>query len=104
MTFEQKIEQVLEQKIRPVLSAHGGNVRLADCQDGLVTVLLSGACSGCPAADLTTRGGPVRRAAGDQPRRNGMFHAAGTAGLCPADSSGRIEAGHGSGSEILRRL
>ncbi len=55
MTFEQKIEQVLEQKIRPVLSAHGGNVRLADCQDGLVTVLLSGACSGCPAADLSTR-------------------------------------------------
>ncbi len=56
MTFEQKVEQVLEQSVRPLLHSHGGEVRLIQCQDGCVTVELMGACSGCPSADLSTRG------------------------------------------------
>ena len=50
MNVEQRIEAILEEKVRPMLRSHGGEVRL----DGSVELL--GACSGCPSADLSTRG------------------------------------------------
>ena len=56
MEFVQKVEEILEEKVRPMLRGHGGQVRLVDCADGVVSVELLGACSGCPAADLSTRG------------------------------------------------
>ena len=42
--------------MRPILREHGGAVRLLECADGVVSVELLGACSGCPSADLSTRG------------------------------------------------
>ena len=42
--------------MRPMLREHGGAVRLLECADGVVSVELLGACSGCPSADLSTRG------------------------------------------------
>lgn len=51
----QQIEATLEAQVRPVLRGHGGGVRLKGYQDGIVTVELLGACSGCPSADLSTR-------------------------------------------------
>lgn len=33
--------------------SHGGNVKLVDVRDGVVTVHFNGACRGCPAAGLT---------------------------------------------------
>ena len=39
-----------------MLREHGGAARLLDCADGVVSVELLGACSGCPSADLSTRG------------------------------------------------
>ena len=40
--------------IRPTLLADGGNVELVDVHaDGTVRVVLQGACSTCPAADMT---------------------------------------------------
>lgn len=56
MTFEEQVEQVLENDVRPMLRSHGGEVRLAGCRDGFVTIELMGMCSGCPSADLSTRG------------------------------------------------
>ena len=56
MEFVQRVEEILEKKVRPILRGHGGQVRLVDCADGVVSVELLGACSGCPAADLSTRG------------------------------------------------
>ena len=55
MEIEQQIESLLEQTVRPTLRTHGGDVRLEGCLDGVVTVALSGACAGCPSADLETR-------------------------------------------------
>lgn len=51
----EKVEQVLEEQVRPILGGHGGGVGLLGCEDGVVTVELSGACAGCPSADLGTR-------------------------------------------------
>ena len=56
MELRQEVERVLEEKVQPMLREHGGAVRLLDCADGVVSVELLGACSGCPSADLSTRG------------------------------------------------
>lgn len=55
MDKKAEIEQVLEEKVRPMLRSHGGDIRLLDTADGVVSVELSGACAGCPSADLGTR-------------------------------------------------
>ena len=54
-----KVEAALEQ-IRPALLADGGDVQLLDVNDGVVTVRLKGACSGCPMATMTLQHGIER--------------------------------------------
>lgn len=49
-----KVEEVLAQKVRPVLNAHDGDIELLDVTpDGYVKVKLTGACSACPGAQQT---------------------------------------------------
>lgn len=50
--MREKVEAALEQ-IRPALLADGGDVELVDVNDSVVTLRLSGACSGCPMATMT---------------------------------------------------
>lgn len=45
--------------IRPYIEGHGGRVELVDVRDGVVTLRLSGACSGCTASAETLREGVV---------------------------------------------
>lgn len=52
-----EIERVLEERVRPVLRAHGGEVRLEALEEGTAYVRLLGACAGCPSADLTAETG-----------------------------------------------
>jgi NFU1 iron-sulfur cluster scaffold homolog, mitochondrial len=35
--------------------SHGGRIELVDVRDGVVTVTMTGACRGCPAAGITLR-------------------------------------------------
>lgn len=51
-----KIEEVLESQIRPMIRSHGGDIQFKDFEDGVVYVDLTGACAGCAAADLSTKG------------------------------------------------
>ena len=48
------IEKVLEEKVRPQLLAHEGNVRIVAFEDGILRIRLTGQCSGCPSAKITT--------------------------------------------------
>ena len=49
-----KIQQVLDEKIRPMLQMDGGDVELVDFgDDGVAKLRLTGGCSGCPMAGLT---------------------------------------------------
>jgi len=48
-----KIEAVLDEKVRPSLRAHGGEIRVDRLEDGVLYVKLLGQCAGCPSADLT---------------------------------------------------
>ena len=49
----------LLQKVRPMLQADGGDVEFVDFNEatGVVTVKLTGACSGCPMAPVTLKQG-----------------------------------------------
>lgn len=48
-----RIQEIIEQHIRPSLKAHGGDIELIDVEDGIVKVKLRGACSGCPSSAMT---------------------------------------------------
>ncbi|NIM14251.1 MAG: NifU family protein [Candidatus Aminicenantes bacterium] len=51
--MKEQVSQVLDQ-IRPALQADGGDVELVDVtDDGIVKVKLTGACHGCPMAQMT---------------------------------------------------
>ena len=48
-----RIEAVLDEKVRPALRAHGGELEVDHLEDGVLYVKLLGQCAGCPSADLT---------------------------------------------------
>jgi Fe-S cluster biogenesis protein NfuA len=51
--MKERVEQVLNE-IRPALQADGGDVELVEVTpDGIVKVKLTGACHGCPMAQMT---------------------------------------------------
>lgn len=49
----QKIEAVLDEKVRPSLQAHGGELQIDHLEDRVLYVKMLGQCAGCPSADLT---------------------------------------------------
>ena len=48
-----RIEEVLDEKVRPSLRAHGGEIQVDHLEGGVLDVKLMGQCAGCPSADLT---------------------------------------------------
>ena len=55
-----KVEEILRQ-IRPSMQADGGDVELIDVnEEGVVSVKLTGACSGCPMSTITLKNGIER--------------------------------------------
>lgn len=53
ITLDQ-VEKVLDDFVRPVLHAEGGNLAVERItREGTVSVLFIGRCAGCPGADLT---------------------------------------------------
>ncbi len=58
--MQQKIEKALA-KVRPSLQADGGDVELVSVsEEGVVKVRLTGACGGCPMANMTLKAGIER--------------------------------------------
>ena len=49
-----KLEQVLDQRVRPSLRLHGGDIEVLSFEDGVLRFRFLGQCSGCPSATLTT--------------------------------------------------
>ena len=48
-----QINRVIDEQIRPSLLSHGGDLTVLSYEDQIVRVRFTGACSGCPSADLT---------------------------------------------------
>ena len=51
--LSKRIEAVLEEDIRPMLAADGGDVEIIDIKENLIYVDLTGACATCPGASGT---------------------------------------------------
>jgi Fe-S cluster biogenesis protein NfuA len=58
--MEEKVKKALDQ-VRGSLQADGGDVKLVEVTaDGVVKVMLTGACKGCPMSQMTLKQGIER--------------------------------------------
>ena len=54
---EHEIIQILDEYIRPAVEGDGGAIEFDSFSEGIVKVVLKGACSGCPSSTLTLKSG-----------------------------------------------
>ena len=52
-----KIKQLLDKYVRPAVEMDGGNIKFHSFDNGVVNVVLQGACSGCPSSSGTLKVG-----------------------------------------------
>ncbi|HLB70786.1 MAG: NifU family protein [Candidatus Methanoperedens sp.] len=55
-----KVEKVIDEHIRPMLKADGGDIKLIEVKEDIIKVQLTGACGSCPMSQLTLRQGVER--------------------------------------------
>lgn len=55
--FDEAIVALLDEYVRPAVENDGGAIEFRSYDDGVVTVILKGACSGCPSSTATLKGG-----------------------------------------------
>ena len=55
--IEIKIQQILNDYVRPAVEQDGGAISYKSFNEGVVTVELRGSCSGCPSSTITLKSG-----------------------------------------------
>ena len=55
--YDEAICQLLDEFVRPAVENDGGAIDFLGYEDGIVTVILKGACAGCPSSTATLKGG-----------------------------------------------
>ena len=55
--YDEAIQALLEEYVKPAVESDGGAIEFRNYKDGVVTVVLKGACSGCPSSTATLKGG-----------------------------------------------
>ena len=55
--IETRIVDILDEFVKPAVESDGGNIRFMSYEEGVVSVLLQGACSGCPSSTVTLKQG-----------------------------------------------
>lgn len=55
--IEKKIADILDEYIKPAVESDGGAIQFHDYDNGKVSVVLKGACSGCPSSTMTLKAG-----------------------------------------------
>src|SRR5205823_1449538 len=53
----ERVADLFERQVNPMVARHGGRVELIDVQDAVVMVRMAGGCQGCGMADVTLRQG-----------------------------------------------
>ena len=53
----QKIKDLIDTYVKPAVEMDGGNIEFKSFDQGIVTVILQGACSGCPSSTVTLKSG-----------------------------------------------
>src|SRR5689334_24876047 len=56
-TLYERVANLFEHEVNPMVARHGGRVELIDVQDAVVMVRMGGGCQGCGMADVTLRQG-----------------------------------------------
>jgi Fe-S cluster biogenesis protein NfuA len=56
-TINKQIKQILDEYIKPAVESDGGAITFQSFENGIVTVQLQGACSGCPSSSMTLKAG-----------------------------------------------
>lgn len=56
-TLYERVADLFEHQVNPMVARHGGRVELIDVQDAVVLLRLGGGCQGCGMADVTLRQG-----------------------------------------------
>lgn len=51
--LRRRIEEVLDEKVRPQLALHSGNIEIVELQDDVLKVRFLGKCSHCPSSYVT---------------------------------------------------
>ena len=51
--MNEKIQEVLEKKVNPVLSGHFGGANLVSFENNVAKIRMTGACASCPSAQMT---------------------------------------------------
>lgn len=52
-----RIKELLENYVKPAVEMDGGAIAFKKFEDGLVTLILKGSCSGCPSSTITLKAG-----------------------------------------------
>ncbi len=52
-----KIKELIDTYVKPAVEMDGGNIEFKSFDEGVVTVILQGSCSGCPSSTVTLKAG-----------------------------------------------
>lgn len=52
-----KIKDLIDTYVKPAVEMDGGNIEFKSFNEGVVTVILQGSCSGCPSSTVTLKAG-----------------------------------------------
>lgn len=52
-----KVKDLIDTYVKPAVEMDGGNIEFKSYQQGIVTVVLQGSCSGCPSSTVTLKAG-----------------------------------------------
>lgn len=52
-----KIKELIDTYVKPAVEMDGGNIEFKAFDQGIVTVILQGSCSGCPSSSVTLKAG-----------------------------------------------
>lgn len=55
--MQDKIKEILDKEIRPLLAMHAGDADFVGFEDGIVKLRLKGACNGCMLSEVTLKAG-----------------------------------------------
>jgi Fe-S cluster biogenesis protein NfuA len=53
----QKVKDLIDSHVKPAVEMDGGNIEFKSFENGIVYVIMQGACSGCPSSTVTLKAG-----------------------------------------------